>query len=120
MNLIDLKERIVLSGAFSPEERNFLLEAINSRAADPPVMVVESPPNYLGRIDHIWMVLSVDDGGEGVVAAPFGNVTLPLVAADKRRLADIIPVARDCAKFFGKVMRLAKFTAREDVEIYRP
>ena len=122
MNLIDLKERIILSTLFTKEESNFLLEAINAnvKAHTAPVVVVENPPNYMGRIDAIWMVLSVDDGGEGIVAAPFGNLTLPLVAADKARLAQIVPVAREMAKFFGKPMRLTKFTVREDVEIYRP
>jgi len=119
MNLINLKERIAISAAYTPEERNFLLDAVNDwidRAATP----VHAPPNYLGRIDAIWMVLSVDDGGEGVVAAPIGGLTLPLVAADKRRLELIVPIARQVAKQFGKITRLVKFTKREDVEIYQP
>jgi hypothetical protein len=77
-------------------------------------------PNFLGRIDAIWAALSLDEGGEGVCAAPIGGMTLPLIAADKRRLDQIIPIARRIAELFNKPVRLAKFTRREDVEIYQP
>jgi hypothetical protein len=119
MNLVNLKERIATSPEYAPDERDFLLEAINEKAGAVTVEV-QSPRNYLGRIDFIWMVLSVDDGGEGVVAAPFGTMTLPLVAADKQRLDEIIPIARELARLFGKPLRLARFSEREDIEIYRP
>lgn len=120
MNLIDLKERIAISDAFTPAERDFLLDAVNAAGAAATFTEVHTAPNYLGRIDAIWIVLSVDDGGEGVVAAPFGNMTLPLIAADKRRLEQIVPAARALARTFGRVCRLIKFTHREEVEVYRP
>jgi len=121
INAIDLKERIALSDAFTPKERDFLLDAINERLTV-HATVVHSPPNYLGRIDHIWIALSVDDGGEGVVAAPIaaGALTVPLIAADKRRLDDIIPLARALAVRFKKVIRIAKFTQREDLQVFQP
>jgi hypothetical protein len=119
MHLIDLKERIAVCDAFTPEERDFILMCIN--IAPPPVAVeLHNPPNYLGRIEMIWAALSIDEGGEGVCAAPFGDMTLPLIAADKRRLDQIVPMARSIANVFGKPVRLAKFTKREDVEIYQP
>lgn len=117
INTIDLKERIAVSDAFTPEERAFLMTAIN---AAPPAVKVEAR-NYLGRIDHIWAFLSVDSGGEGVCAAPMpGGITAPLIAADKRRLDDLRPIARNLASMFNVTVRLAKFAAREDVEIIRP
>ena len=130
MNLIDLKERIVLasqppelggSGAtFTQEERNFLLHAINT--APPPSSVLSyMPGNNLGRLDAIWVALSVDDGGEGICAAPINGMTMPLVVAE-RRLVDklIIPAARLLSKMSGKVVRITKFKNREDGEIIRP
>lgn len=120
---VDLKERIAISAAFTPEERDFLLDAINDKVAQQihAVILEHSPPNYLGRIDHIWMALSVDEGGEGIVGAPLGhNITMPLVAADKRRLDDITALARAIAMRFGKVVRIAKFGSREDVQMFRP
>jgi hypothetical protein len=116
MNLIDLKERIAINESFTPEERMFLLSAIN---AAPPVTKVEAR-NYLGRIDALWAFLSVDEGGEGVCAAPIGQMTLPMIAADKQRLDLLYPLARAIAGAFNKPVRLAKFTGREDVEIIQP
>jgi hypothetical protein len=83
--------------------------------------VLHNPENYLGQIEHIWAVLSVDKGGEGVVAVPLGNVTFPLIAADEARLDSfVIPMAKQMAKAFGKPMRLVKFTTREVVEEFKP
>ena len=120
MNLIDLKERIALAAGFTPDERTFILGCVDATAMEHFAAQHSSPPNYLGRIDALWAALSIDDGGEGLCAAPFGNMTLPLIAADKARLAQIVPAARYVAKMFGKPVRLAKFTVREDVEIYQP
>lgn len=122
INAVDLKERIATSDAFTVKERNFLLDAINARLPAPRAALAHAPRNYLGRIDHVWLALSVDDGGEGVVAAPIGpgGITMPLVAADGQRLEIIRPIVRALAVRFGMVIRIAKFTTREDVGIYRP
>jgi hypothetical protein len=120
--IIDIKERIAISTEWKPDERDFILECINVAidAQRPVAVELHAPANYLGRIDRLWAFLSVDDGGEGVIAAPLGNMTVPLVAADKRRVDDLIPIAKQMARVFGKPIRLAKFSKREDVEIYRP
>jgi hypothetical protein len=122
---VELKERIAICGAFTPAERDFILDAVNAhRAADlldaAPTVEVFTPPNYLGRIDRLWAFLSIDAGGEGVVAAPIGSMTVPLVAADRARVDMLIPMARALATFFGKPIRLAKFDQRTDVETYQP
>jgi hypothetical protein len=114
----------MLSVVFTPEERRFVLDCINATVnAESRLGVVEmhAPPNYLGRIETLWAAFSLDEGGEGLCAAPFGqNMTLPLIAADAARLKNIIPIAKRIATMFGKPVRLAKFTKREDVEIYQP
>jgi hypothetical protein len=122
INIIDLKERIALSDDFSLEERKLLMRALDLALTRRPAEPVElhNPPNYMGRIEVIWAALSLDEGGEGVCAAPIGGMTLPLIAADKRRLDQIIPMARRVADLFGKPVRLAKFTKREDIDIYQP
>jgi hypothetical protein len=121
--IIDIKERIAISDLFAPDERDFILECINTsiaRQMREGGAVKHDPGNYLGRIDALWAALSIDEGGEGLCAAPFGAMTLPLIAADRKRLDVIIPVARQIAQMFGKPVRLAKFSMREDVEIYQP
>jgi hypothetical protein len=120
--LIDIKERIAISDEWKPEERDFILGCINEavEARRPAAAVLHAPPNYLGRIDRIWAFLSLDDGGEGLVAAPLDGMTVPLIAADKRRLDALIPIAKQMTKLFRKPIRLAKFSKRDDVEIYQP
>lgn len=121
MNRIHLKERIAISDAFTTEERDFLLLAVNSMPETE--MEYSAPRNYMGRIDSLWAYLSIDDGGEGLIAAPLPgrpNVTMPLIAADKTRLESIKPIARSMARSFGKTIRLVRFKAREDVEIIQP
>lgn len=98
-------------------ELNNFLEAFKRR---PKSTVVRSPPNYLGRIGFIWAWLSIDEGGKGVVAAPMGDLTMPLIAADKRRLDQLKPLAEMLAKRIGKPVRLARFSKREDMEIVQP
>jgi hypothetical protein len=43
-------------------------------------------PNTLRRIDHVWVFISQDEGGEGVCAANINRILTPLIAATKRGL----------------------------------
>jgi hypothetical protein len=45
--------------------------------------VVADAPNYIARISAIWAYVSSDSHGEGLCGAPFGDITLPLIAADE-------------------------------------
>lgn len=126
--LINIKEKIAIGELLTAEERNIVLNCINDTVDKlwpfrglRPVVVAE-PPNYLGRIDHIWAFLSIDDGGEGVCAAPLANnmLSVPMIAADMRRVESLKPMAQHVSTLFQKPVRLAKFTKREDVEIYQP
>jgi hypothetical protein len=121
--IIDIKERIALAETFKPDERDFILQCINAaiEAQRPRVVAVDDPGNYLGRIDFLWAFLSLDDGGEGLMAMPMeGMLAAPMIAADKSRLDGLIPIARQLARVFKKPIRLAKFGTRTDVEIYQP
>lgn len=118
MNRTGLKERIAISGEFTNEERDFLLMAVNAM----PEVEVEyhSPRNRMGRIEAMWAYLSVDEGGEGLCAAPMGLYTMPLIAADKKVADKLRPLAISVARTFGKPVRLARFSQREDREIIQP
>jgi hypothetical protein len=121
-NTVDLRERVAICNDFTAPERNLILAALNAYATDPATTRIETPQNYLGRIEHLWAALSVDDGGEGLCAAPMvrGTLTMPLIAADKRRLEQIRPFAKSLARVTERVVRIVKFGSREDVEIFRP
>ena len=81
MNFVDLKERVAIrADVFTPQERDFILDAINA-AIPPENAELHNPGNYMGRIEAIWAYLSLDDGGEGVCAAPMGGTFLPMTAA---------------------------------------
>lgn len=79
---------------------------------------LHQPKNTMPRIESIYAYLSVDpdDGNEGVVAAPLGNLgCVPLIAADKARLAQLQPIAEGLAKMTRMKIRLVKFTKREEI-----
>jgi len=121
MNLIDLKERIAISDAFTAEERIFLLNAINAAPDPKPAFEESAPRSYLGRIEQIWAFLAINEGGEGIISAPIGQFqTLPLIAADRHRLELVRPYALAAVKSFNRVVRLARFRQREDEETLRP
>lgn len=120
--LIDIKEKLAIGQSLTEKESSFVLDCINEATGLKASTVAIDTPNYLGRIDHIWAFLSVDEGGEGVCAAPLGHgmLTVPMIAADDKRLVSLKPIARKMATMFQKPVRLARFTVREDVEIYQP
>ncbi len=76
--------------------------------------------HWLERIIEIYAVVANDERGEGVVATSIGGITMPLIAADRTRLNNILPFARDMATERGQSLKLVKFTAREDVQEILP
>lgn len=123
VDLIDIKERIAIGGTFTPEEKNFIVDCIDE-ATKPPrpgVTAYLDPGNYLAQIKSIYAFLSVDEGGEGVCAAPIGDLgAVPLIAADEARLESLRPVAKYVAAVFGKPVRLVQFTERRELEVIEP
>jgi len=80
--------------------------------------VVHAPQNEMPRIDFLWAFLSVDETGEGILAAPLmgpGSL-MPLVAGDQKRLDLITPIAKEIARDSGRNVRLVKFSQREVIE----
>jgi len=123
VDLIDLKERIAIGGTFTPEEKNFIVDCIDEATKPEPIGATAylDPGNYLAQIQSIYAFLSVDAGGEGVCAAPMGNLgAVPLIAADEARLKSIRPLAVQIAKIFNKPVRLVQFTERRVLEEIEP
>jgi len=120
MNRIALKERIAVSDAFTMEERDFLLNAINAMPEIIPGR--NGGRGQLNRIEAIWAYLSSDSEGEGVCAAPLqdGALSVPLIAADYTRLTLLRPVAVVVARVFNKPVRLVRFSKRDDMEVITP
>lgn len=85
--------------------------------------IFQQPKNTLPRIEEIYAFVSVDeeDGNEGIVGAPIPPVgCMPLVAADKKRLEFLTPIAQAVADMSGLNIRLIKLTKREEVGFITP
>jgi hypothetical protein len=81
------------------------------------------PKNTLPKITEIFAFVSVDeaDGNEGLVGAPMGPVgCMPLIAADKKRLENLMPIAQAIADATKMNIRLIKLTQREEVGFITP
>lgn len=107
----------------SDDEREFILDCIDeaTKPERPRVTAYLDPGNYLAQIKSIYAFLSVDEGGEGVCAAPLGDLgAVPLIAADEARLESIRPAAQYIAKVFNKPVRLVQFTERRELEVIQP
>lgn len=66
------------------------------------------------------MFASVDEGGEGVVGMTLpvnGRETfMPFVCADKARMEQLKPIAKNIAQESGKTIKLLKFKQRKELE----
>jgi len=71
------------------------------------------------KIDVMYAFIAVDKepNDEGVVAAFLNGAWMPLVGADMKRVESLKLLAQNIAKATGKKITLAKFQAREDVEV---
>ncbi len=104
----------------SDERLRAMLDAREQYRQDFPG-TVHQPKNSMPRIESIYAFLSVDkeEGNEGVVGAAFrGGSPMPLLAADERRLADLMPVAERIAEQTGTQIKLVRFTAREEIATF--
>jgi hypothetical protein len=65
------------------------------------------------------MAVSVDDdGSEGLCAIRTDSGWLPLIAADEKRLEFIIEQARLLANAQQRIIRVAKMSTREEIQVF--
>lgn len=72
------------------------------------------------NIENVWLFISSDETGEGIIGMTMGNTFMPLIAADAARLESLRPHARGIAQHTGKTVKLIKFTTREEIETITP
>jgi hypothetical protein len=75
----------------------------------------------LSPVTEIFAFVVQFEQGEQVVGGqmPDGSV-MPLVAADRRRMEELIPVAQSIADASGMTMVVARFGYREDERVIAP
>lgn len=69
------------------------------------------------RIKELWAFTAIgSDNEEGVVAIHTSTGSLPLVASDRIRLNDLMPIAKRISKESKMRIVVSKFSVREIVE----
>lgn len=63
-----------------------------------------------------WTAIDPDNDEEGAVGFRTREGWMPLVMADKARMASMRHVAVEIARASGKTLRLIRFSVREDIE----
>lgn len=85
--------------------------------------IFQQTKNTLPAIECLYVFVSVDakDGNEGVVGAPMGSVgCMPMIAADEKRLEQLIPIAQAIATSTNMKIRLIKLSRREVIKDIDP
>ena len=74
------------------------------------------------KITEMFAFIAEDTGpeDEGVTAYSLGAVWMPMVGADMARVNSLRPIAQQIASSSGKVVRLLRFTHREELETLNP
>jgi hypothetical protein len=73
------------------------------------------------QITSIQAFIAVgDDGDEGIIGEMTGMGWMPFIAADMVRLEELKPRAIAIGRMTNKVVKLARFMVREDVETFVP
>lgn len=79
-------------------------------------------PNELPQIDEVYIFVSCDKDGEGIVGQTINMlgapVFMPFVCADKQRVQSLKPLAKTIAKESGKKIKLIRLSVREEIEAY--
>lgn len=76
------------------------------------------PGGFL-RIDEVFVFAVVDKNDqEGIPAIDTPMGPMPLIAADKDRLAYLRPIAKDLARKSDLKIKLLRFSTREEVESF--
>lgn len=81
---------------------------------------IHAPPNVDGEMKRLWVFVSVDSGGEGLLATVVAGTSFPMVTSSERNLARFKEAAPGLAKKGGKKIRLIEFTAREVLMEFDP
>lgn len=74
-------------------------------------------------IDNIYVFIAHNPGiGEGVVGGTVnvpgvGPSFIPFVCADRLRVDQLMPMARELVVLTGRPIRLVRFTTREEIEV---
>ena len=84
--------------------------------------ILHNPLNYLEHIHELYAFVSVDEGGEGLVAQTVNfngkETVMPFVASDLSRLNDLRAMAKDMALRYNKKIKLIRLSHREELETY--
>jgi hypothetical protein len=61
------------------------------------------------RITTIWAFVAIDNDEEGICAQLVGDIWMPMIGADEKRLEQLRPIAERMAKISGTRIQLIRF-----------
>lgn len=83
--------------------------------------IINMPRNYLEKITELYVFVSIDEGGEGMISRSFEiegqTIMMPFVCADKARMESLKPLALEMGAMGNRTIRLIKLTDRQELEI---
>ena len=67
------------------------------------------------KIEKMYAFVAENDDFEGVMAFKSGNIWMPMVGADFKRIDSLLPIAQELSKVSGQNFRILQFDNRIDV-----
>ncbi len=72
------------------------------------------------KIETMFAYIAEDDEGEGVTGMKTPEGWIAMVGADPERMESLQETAQMISRTSGKVITLARFSVREDLEVIKP
>lgn len=76
------------------------------------------------KIQRVWAFVAIDPddptGDEGIPAFQAGNVAMPMIAADPKRMEDLKKVAQQMANQQKIKISLRQFSEMKEIEVIEP
>jgi len=76
-----------------------------------------NPEKNTFKITELWAFVSSDEGGEGIVGKQMGPWMMPLIAADKARFDQLMPLAKELQKTLTKKVKVLRFKLVEEEDL---
>lgn len=67
------------------------------------------------KIEKMYAFVAENDEGEGVMAFKSGNIWMPMIGADFKRIDSLLFIANEMSKISGKEFKILQFDNRVDV-----
>ena len=81
------------------------------------IVEINDPGSTGHLIDKVFVIVSEDENGEGVVAARSKDGWIPMVSSDERVINMYAEIAKSMAEVSGKTIRMIELSTRREVRV---